>query len=91
MVNQYDIDKDTLKKIKEGLPFGGLKLLAERAGYSTNFLHKFFRGDATVNEDNKKILLEASKIIREYQDKSEGLKSEIMDCLKRNSTPTKLY
>jgi hypothetical protein len=91
MINQYDIDKETLKKLKDSLPFGGLKLLAERAGYSTNFLHKFFRGEATVNNNNKKILSEASKIIREYQERSENLKKEIMDCLNRNSTPQKLY
>jgi hypothetical protein len=91
MINQYDIDKETLKKLKENLPFGGLKLLAERAGYSTNFLHKFFKGEATVNDSNKKILSEATTIIREYQEKSEKLKKEIVDCLQRNSKPSKLY
>jgi hypothetical protein len=88
MINQYDIDKETLLKLKENLPFGGLKLLAERAGYSTNFLHKFFKGNATINDSNKVILTEASKIIREYQDKSEALKKEILACLERNSKPT---
>ena len=91
MVNQYQIDKNTLRKLREALPFGGLKLLAERAGFSTVFLHKFFKGDTTINDENKRIITEAQKIIREYQDQSEAMKAEIMECLKRNSKPKKLY
>ena len=90
MVNQYQIDKNTLRKLREALPFGGLKLLAERAEFSAVFLNKFFKGETTINDDNKRIITEANKIIIEHQEKSEALKAEIMECLNRNSKYKKL-
>jgi hypothetical protein len=90
-MNEQLYKPEDLQKIRIALPFGGMKLLAEKSGYSTGFLSRFFRGQANINKKNQIIISEASKIIRDYQDKSESLKSKVMDCLKRNSTPTKLY
>jgi hypothetical protein len=91
MKELYEIDKDTLKKLREALPFGGLKLLGERAKYSTVYLNRFFKGDTKISTENERIIKEAQKIIREFSDNSERMKAEIMDCLKRNSKPEKLY
>jgi hypothetical protein len=85
------IDKETLQKLRHALPFGGLKLLGERASYSTVYLNKFFKGETKISAENERIIAEAKKIINEFADNSERVKSEIMDCLKRNSIPTKLY
>jgi hypothetical protein len=84
-------DKDTLQKIRFALPFGGMKKLHERTGYSTGFLSRFFQGHANINEKNQIIISEANKLIRDYMDNTEKTKEEIMKCLIRNSNPTKLY
>jgi hypothetical protein len=85
------IDKETLQKLRMALPFGGLKMLAVRANYSTVYLNKFFKGDTKISAENEKIIFEAQKIIRQFSENSAKMKVEIMETLRNNSTPTKLY
>jgi transcriptional regulator with XRE-family HTH domain len=84
-------DKETLKRIRESLPYRAVKLVAERSGFSTQTVRRFFRGEMTVDESSFKIIRQVNKLQREYEASAEKTNAEIMEALKRNSTPPKLY
>lgn len=57
--------KDTIEKIREGLPHGAMTKIAESSGFSIGYISRFFDGDYMVTKENKDILLAAQAILRE--------------------------
>jgi hypothetical protein len=85
---QYD--KKSLRDLRMALPFGGVKLLAQKANCSTMTIQRFFKGEMAITDKNIVIAAEAVKLIQDYQNRAEKTKAELMACLK-NSKPSKPY
>lgn len=69
--------KETLKAIKDELPRGAIKEIAQETKFHRSLVYSILDGSATITEDNMVILKEAQRIIKRKRDREERLKASI--------------
>lgn len=79
---EIPIDKETLKKLGESLPKGGIMEITKRVAYAQSYISKFFNGEFTVTEKNKIIIDEAQNIIKEQGERAMEMEKEINQSIK---------
>ena len=59
--------QEEVKKIKKRLPHGAVTKIAEKTGLSRQTVSQVLSGSASLTPNNKIIIDEAKKIIREFE------------------------
>lgn len=68
-----ELPKETLDAIREELPQGGQKAIAEEAEYSPEYVSQVLTGSKPITDSNKVILSIAQRLIREKRDADQKL------------------
>lgn len=81
---EIPIDKETLKKLYDTLPKGGITEISNRVKYSQAYISQFFRGGYNVTDQNRSIIDEARAIISEQAEKAAQLSKDIKESTKNS-------
>lgn len=65
MSNIYEFPKETLAKMKEALPMGGIQTIADKTKYHRNYVARVLKGECPLNANNMEIIRETQKMLRE--------------------------
>ena len=66
-----DLPFEVLEKLRQALPYGATKLIAEECGYHPAYVSQILNGAHKLNKNNYKIITSAQGIIRRNVEKKE--------------------
>lgn len=74
----YDkITPDTLKKIREVLPYGAYDTLIADTNFSKAYITRFFDGDYKITENNYSIIASVRKIFRQQKSEVANIENQL--------------